>query len=130
MATQKFKDWYDEKEGILRVDVYERFDGETADMFFSGIPQKYNKEQQRYWLVNMSDDAQRLVDKEVRVIAAEKGKALQWEKIAICGAKPGLRMVSKIVLTAVGKGSFTKFFSTEEEALAWLKEMQAKDKTK
>lgn len=117
----KFEERYDEKEGILHIHVLERFDVETVDLLCTLIPQKYSKEQQRYWLVKVSDEAQNLVDKEVRKIAAEKVKLLQWEKMAIWGAKPGLRMISKIVLTAAGRNNSTKLFKNEEEAFAWLK---------
>jgi hypothetical protein len=126
----KFKEWYDEKEGILYVDVIERLDAEAVGHLFTLIPQKYSKEQLRYWLVKISDEAQKLVDKETRQVAAEKIKVLHWDKIAFYGAKPGLRMISKIVLTAAGRGDTTKFFKNEEEARAWLKEGEPKDEGK
>ncbi len=131
MATElkHFKHWYDEKEGMLRVDVLQRFDAEATDKFFTTVAE-YTEEQQRYVLCFVDDDAQKLVDKETRKVAAEKGKLIKWSNIAIWGAKPGLRMVAKIVMTAIGKGNSTKFFKSEEESLAWLKKLQEKDKNK
>lgn len=126
----KFKDAYDEKEGILRVDVLDTFDGETTFEFFTSMNEKYTPEQQRYCLIYMAEAAQRLVDKEVRRVAREKGALLKWDKLAIWGAKPGLRMVAKIVLTAIGKGNDTQFFENEQEAFSWLKTQQNKDNNK
>ncbi len=129
IERKKFKHWYDEKEGFLHVNVLERYDSESTEQFFSDMA-TYPEEQQRYVLCFVDDDAQKLVDKETRKVAAEKGKVIKWGNIAIWGAKPGLRMVAKIVLTAVGKGRDLKFFDSEEECVAWLKERQQKDASK
>jgi hypothetical protein len=129
IERKKFKHWYDEKEGFLHVNVLERYDPESTELFFSDMGQ-YPEEQQRYVLCFVDDDAQKLVDKETRKVAAEKGKVIKWGNIAIWGAKPGLRMVAKIVLTAVGKGRDLKFFDNEEDCVTWLKERQQKDASK
>lgn len=129
IERKKFKHWYDEKDGFLHVNVLERYDPESTELFFSDMGQ-YPEEQQRYVLCFVDDDAQKLVDKETRKVAAEKGKVIKWGNIAIWGAKPGLRMVAKIVLTAVGKGRDLKFFDNEEDCVAWLKERQQKDASK
>jgi hypothetical protein len=129
IERKKFKHWFDEKEGFLHVNVLERYDPEATEQFFSDM-EKYPEEQQRYVLCFVDDDAQRLVDKETRKVAAKKGKVIKWGNIAIWGAKPGVRMVAKIVLTALGKGKDLKFFDNEEGCVAWLKERQQKDASK
>lgn len=129
IETKNFKHWYDEKEGLLRINVLQRFDPEATDKFFTTVAE-YTKEQQRYVLCFVDDDAQKLVDKETRKVAAQKGNVIQWGNIAIWGAKPGIRMVAKIVLTAVGKGKDLKFFDSEDECVTWLKERQQKDASK
>lgn len=125
---KKFQHWFDEKEGFLHVNVLERYDPEATAQFFSDMA-TYPEEQQRYVICFVNDDAQKLVDKETRKVAAEKGKVIKWGNIAIWGAKPGLRMVAKIVLTAVGKGKSLRFFDSENEGVAWLKEQKSKDET-
>lgn len=118
---------YDEKNKVLRAEVYEKFDAQTGVAFFKDF-KSYSDEQQRYLLANIYEPAQKLVDKETRRTMRENAKGLKWEKIAIIGAKASLRMVVKIVLTAAGKGKETQFFDAEEDALAWLKSEQEKAK--
>jgi hypothetical protein len=126
----KYKVWYDEENGVLRADVLDTFDAETATAFFKEVNGKYTEEQQNYFMAYMSEEAQRLVDKETRRAARDGAALLKWDKLAILGAKPGLRMVTKIVMTAVGKAKDTKFFDDEEKALAWLKTEKEKAKSK
>jgi len=47
---------------------------------------------------------------------------LIYEKNAVIGAEPKVRMLIKIALALLGKSRSTSFFETKDEALAWLKE--------
>ena len=123
----KFKLWYDEKTGLLYADILDTFDAETAKSFFQEVTNNFSEEQQRYFLVHMFEAAQKLVDKETRRSAREGTASVKWNRIAIWGAKASLRMVTKIVLLAVGKANETKFLETEEEALTWLKAEKEKE---
>ncbi len=126
-TKKKFKLWYDEKEGVVRGEIYERFDAESLDQFYTEAT-KYTPEQQRYVVGWLFDDAQQMVDKEARKVAKEKGNLVHFEKMALIGAKPVIRMIAKIVMTAQGRGNSFKFCATEEEALAWIREEKEKDK--
>lgn len=121
-----FKIWYDEKEGILRADIFKSFTPEVAASFFKDLG-KYPEEQLRYFLAGLGEDAQAIIDKETRRVSREMGSSVNWGKMAIYGAKPGLRMLAKIVVKAMGRAKETKFFETENEGLAWLKAEKEKD---
>lgn len=117
----KYKIWFDEESGMLKSEIYETFDAETSSSFFDEMLNNYTPDQQRYCLISLGNNAQDMIDKETRRISKEKGSNLKWEKIAVYGAKPVLRMLAKIILKAIGKAKDTQFFETEEEAFAWLK---------
>lgn len=123
----KFKINYDEKNEILRAEIFDKFDAETGIKFFEELL-SFSEDQQRYFLGNIYEPAQKLVDRETRRAIRERATNVTWERIAILGAKASLRMVVKIVLTAAGKGKQTEFFDTEEEAIAWLKAERQKAK--
>ena len=123
-----YKLWFDEELGVLRFVVYRAFDADTARVFMDEIL-NYPEEQQRYLMASFGKDAQKVVDKETRQIIREKGKENKWRKIAIYGAKPGLKMLAKIVVTAAfGRGKETEFFLEEKEAVDWMKAEIEKDK--
>ncbi len=127
MEEKTFKLWYDEKEGVLRSEIYKKFDVETLEEYFNEVS-KFTPEQQRYIIGWVFCDAQKMPDKEARRVAKEKFKSAHFKIIANLGAKPVIRMVSNIVMTAVGQGKDNKYFETEEEALAWIRAEKEKDK--
>ncbi|NLI97509.1 hypothetical protein GX441_02480 [bacterium] len=123
MAKEKFKVWYDEKEGVLQTEIYETFDVETLNQYFTEVS-KYTPEQQSYFIGWMYDDAQKMPDKEARRIAKEKIKDLHFKKVVAIGAKPVIRMVYTIVITAIGRKKDFFFCDTVEEGLTWLREQK------
>ncbi|NLI97510.1 STAS/SEC14 domain-containing protein [bacterium] len=127
MASPKFKHWYDEKEGVLRGEIYERFNAETLEEISADLS-KYTPEQQKYIVGHILDDAQQMPGKEERRIGKEKAGLVRFKKAAIWGAKPVIRMVASIVLTAQGRGKDVKFFVSEEEAIAWIREQKELEK--
>lgn len=127
MEETKFKLWYDEKEGVLRSEIYKKFDIETLEEYFAEIS-KFTPEQQHYIIGWVFCDAQQMPDKDARMLAKEKFKTAHFKKIANLGAKPIVRMVSNIIMIAVGKGKDNKYFESEEEALAWIRAEKEKDK--
>lgn len=59
-------------------------------------------------------------DKEYRQWLMRMYTEAGFDKIAIINAHPAMRMLAKIVLSAVKSAKNVKFFKSEEEALAWL----------
>ncbi len=127
MASPKFKHWYDEKEGVLRGEIYERFNAETLEELSADMS-RYTPEQQQYIVGQILDNAQQMPGKEERRIGKEKASLVHFKKAAIWGAKPVIRMVASIVLTAQGRGKDVKFFEKEEEALAWIRTEKEKER--
>lgn len=125
---KNFKIWFDEESGILRSEVYKPFNTENSIALFDEMSGKYTEKQQRYILVFLGENAQDMISKETRRVFREKGQQSKWKKIAIYGAKPGVRMLAKVILTAIGRGNATKFFATEKECLEWLKAEIEEDK--
>jgi len=128
VEKEKYKIWFDQENEILRAEILEKFEPEDAVGFVDFLLKEFNPEQQRYFLVNIYHPAQVMPSKETRTTLREKGSLTNFYKMAICGAKPGLRMVGRIVVAAIGKANDSKFFATEEEALAWLKNEKEKEK--
>lgn len=119
----KYKVWFDEAKGILRADIYQRFEQNDVNGFVDEL-MKYEGERQKYFLVFMDDPAQELIDGSTRKLIATRAKEVHWGKIAIMGARPVLRMFAKIAVTAIGKSKDTGFFKDEQEAEAWLAEQK------
>lgn len=127
MMKEKFKVWYDEKEGVLQTEIYESFDVETLERYFAEVS-KYTPEQQSYFIGWMFDDAQKMPDKEARKYAKDKIKDLHFKKVVAIGAKPVIRMVYTVVITAIGRKKDFFFCENVEEGLAWLREQKVLDK--
>lgn len=128
MVSPKFKHWYDEKEGVLRGEIYERFNADTLEELSADLS-KYTPQQQEYIVGQILDNAQQMPGKEERKLGKEKAGLVHFKKAAIWGAKPVIRMVASIVLSAQGRGKDVKFFVSEEEALAWIRTEKEKEKT-
>lgn len=117
----KYSAEYDEKEGILRIGVLERYDVPAVHSFFRDIREKFGIEKTRRILAFVAEPAQEIPDKETRKLLRNEAVTFDWGKIAVWGAKPALRMVSKILMVAIGKKDIVGFFDKETDAIAWLK---------
>jgi len=122
-----YKAWYDEENGILRADILKKFEPEDTKGLMNVVNNEFTDEQRRYLLLTMFEDAQVMPSKETRKAMREAASLVKLSKIAMCGAKPTVRMLGKIVIAAMGKTEDSKFFATEEEALAWLKAEKEKE---
>jgi len=117
----KYKVNYDEKTQILHLDVLDRFDPQDVTALTSLLSNEFTTQQLRCLLANISEPAQAMPSKETRRALRDETTSITLDKIAICGAKPALRMVGRIVVTALGKAKQTRFFENKDEAVAWLK---------
>jgi hypothetical protein len=62
------------------------------------------------------------MDKETRKEFSKAQETARLDKIAMFGANPMTRMTAKVVEVVTGNAGRSKFFKTEAQALAWLKE--------
>ena len=79
------------------------------------------KDRDSYMLLADLREAPASLDKEVRRRLQGEIADQELEKVAMIVTNPGVRMIGKIVIATMGKSKNTRFFKTEEEALAWLK---------
>lgn len=117
---------YDEDTKILNAEILEKFEPEDVHGIVSTLKNDFTEEQRRYMIANIHEPAQPMPSKETRQALRGIPSELKFTKIAICGAKPVLRMVGKIIVTAIGKANDSKFFNTAEEAVSWLIEERKK----
>lgn len=83
-----------------------------------------------YGLADMGKDVNLLVDtrklgkvavEEVNPFVALSLKSLDFNRLAVFGARREVELLAKVLLTLAGKLSRLKIFKTREEAVAWLK---------
>ncbi|MBD3284763.1 hypothetical protein GF359_00340 [candidate division WOR-3 bacterium] len=95
--------------------------GEDVRQMMAVLEKKYHEEGYRSILCDLSEGGSELVTKDSRKAFKETAGELDFEKIAIFGASPVMRMAAKIILAITGQSKKTRFFNTEDEAVAWLK---------
>jgi hypothetical protein len=71
-------------------------------------------------LVDLTLNPPGLLDKPARKAFAQYAEAIPFDKIAMYGAKPVIRMIAKVAVAALGRSKVTKFFDTREQAVSWL----------
>lgn len=52
----------------------------------------------------------------------QKEGIVKKNKIAVIGAGPLMRGITRVVLALIGKIKYARFFPTEEEAMVWIRE--------
>ncbi|MBN2380571.1 STAS/SEC14 domain-containing protein [candidate division WOR-3 bacterium] len=119
--AMKHEFWFDEDHDVVRVKLSGSFTMQELSEIISILNELLEDKKHRCILVDVSDSARILSSKEERKAMAEMAKGLDWEKVAVLGADPILRISSKIILAVMGKGKEAQFFKTDEETLHWLK---------
>ncbi|MBN2379307.1 STAS/SEC14 domain-containing protein [candidate division WOR-3 bacterium] len=100
---------------------YDRVNADDARQIIDSVAELLEGKKHRYMVDDISRVSMTKLDKETRAVFAKAGEKIQLEKIAMIGADPMTRMMSKVVVALTGEAKRTKFFRTEQEALAWLK---------
>jgi len=113
---------YNKENKILTAEILEKFEPEDVHGIVNSLKNDYSEEQRQYMIANIHEPAQPMPSKETRQALAQSTSELKLHKIAICGAKPVLRMVGRIIVTAIGRANDSKFFNTMDEAVNWLSE--------
>lgn len=72
------------------------------------------------WLLVDHRDSQRAISTETRAVLKQYAPQVNPDKIAFIGMSNLNRIVAKIIVAIIGKSGHTKFFITEDEALAWF----------
>jgi len=112
---------YDEKQGVLYIRVVKDVSPEEfleVNKLIMSMPE----EKRRRILIDASDAVIPKWNRRMREAVFGGASATPPNtRTAVIGLSPALRVFSKAIINVAGKYSETKFFKTEEEALAWLK---------
>lgn len=121
--TQKYEVRYDEKVGALRIQTFDTLTKDDVHDIMSAVERELvGKDEKRYVLVDLSQGSSDMVDKEARQAFKKASDPSNFTKVALFGANPAVRMLAKVVLVVSGVSKKTRFFKSEAEALAWLRE--------
>jgi hypothetical protein len=116
-----YKIWYDEEAGVAYLKVINMLNADDVHGILPGLDKLLEDKDHRYVVVDLINNPPGLLDQPARKAFKSYAKSIDFDKIAMFGAKPFIRMLAKAAVMALGKFDITKFFSSEEEALRWLK---------
>lgn len=122
----KYKVWFDEEIGAVCFKQMEPLTVEDVHEVVPRILGLAEGKEHRYVFVDLSEANTGIVDREARKAFSELAAPQNFERIAVYGASPSMRMLAKIILAVTGVSKVTKFFKTEKEAREWLKKDQVK----
>jgi hypothetical protein len=117
---ESFKIWWDNKEQIVRARAFGLLDEEAAE----GIREETARMAEEYgdgldWLIDLSQMTK--VTAQARAILAEASGHPSIHKYTFAGASIFIRTVANFIAAAAGQKN-ARHFSSEEEALRWLRE--------
>ena len=112
--------WFDEEHGVLFIRTLKTIDAEDIHALMPEIEKMFEGKEKRFILGDLTENPSDPLTKDARQ-AFKKYSDVEYDRIAIIGVNPFTRMVVKIAVKIVGQTDKTRFFKTEEEALAWLK---------
>jgi hypothetical protein len=121
-----YKIWFDEGAGAAYLKVINMLNADDVHGILPGLNKLLEGKDHRYVVVDVTDNPPGLLDQPARKAFKSYAKKIDFDKIAMFGAKPFIRMLAKAAVMALGKFDITKFFEAEDEALAWLKGKEEK----
>jgi len=116
-----YKVWFDEKNGILRVDMFQTLVEEDIHEIVPMVEKEFEGRQHQYILADLSKSTSDPISQSARKAFKKYTDSMNYDRIAVIGLNPATRMIAKIVLGIIGKSDVSKFFKTDEEAITWLK---------
>jgi hypothetical protein len=117
----KYKVWYNEEVDALYIQTFERLTKDDVGGIMDRVNAELEGRQRRYVVVDLSEGSSDMVDREARKAFKGIANPYDFEKLAVFGANPSVRMLAKVVLAITGVSSKTRFFKTEAQAIRWLK---------
>ena len=123
VKKQKFKIWWDDKEKIVRlkIEIGVLFvDKKMADEIYEGALSFFSSRKEKTLIVLVDLGKSKPKDVVVRKILYKTIKIKKIGKIAFIGLGIAQRVIVNFITQATGKKN-SKHFSSEEEALLWLK---------
>lgn len=119
----KHKIYYDEDKQLLHIEFIGDVTVEDCAEIASVLKSLTAEQKSGGFLIDVAGTrTTTLVDKELRQALSQEFVDVGKVKTAIIGATPVLRMLVKALVAMIGTSDISRFFTTEEEAIAWLKE--------
>lgn len=118
----KYKTWYDVDNEVLYLKTFTQLTAKDIEELLPQIDEHFEGKHHRYILADMSENSSGFVDREARKLLKARSDAIKFDKMAVIGARPATRMVTKVALKILGKSDVSQFHKTEKEALAWFKQ--------
>ena len=115
--------WFDEKEGVVRMKIAGKISNEEYRKVNRKMIDTISAEKRTRQIVDLTEAEAMNIDRKTRKEIAEEMHSSEVEgtKLAIIGASPMTRMLTKVILAMRKQKSETRFYKNEEEALTWLK---------
>ncbi len=120
----KHKLWYDEENDVLREQIIGSLTEEDIPEFLAKVDELFKGREKCRAIIDLSQASGQIYDRKARKKLAEASNKMGYnEKVAFIGADYRVRMLARILIAGaqvLGKPISSRFFNSEEEALAWL----------
>ena len=116
----KYKIWWDGKNQVGRIVFFESIDEEATKELVGKVVKVMEEKGKTCWLVDVTGSL-KIIPASVRKIAIDALKHPNLKKIAFTGGNTFMIVAANLMMKAANFYK-TEFFTTEEEALKWLKE--------
>jgi len=118
----KYELWFDEANHLVRAKVLYSLTVNEVEQMMSGMKNLLEKNNTRKGIMDLSQANTTSINKETRQVYRRYANILPLDKAAIVVNSPVIRMIAKVVLSTLGKDREARFFTTEQQAFAWLME--------
>jgi hypothetical protein len=119
----KYKIWFDEENRLVRAQGFQALTKEEVEQLMSELKEVLIEKGVRLGIMDLSRmEAYRDLSKDVREAYKEHAKRLPLDKAAIIVSSPVVRMIAKIIVSSLKLSMTTRFYTSEQEAIHWLKD--------
>ena len=117
---------FDEEKNVFIMDLNGDFEGDDVVHYARVTTEAFaGMEKDRNILIDLSNSSSGMMSKDTRESLKrefEKVGKTVGDHIAVVGASPSIRMLSKVIIKVVSGGESTRLFKTREEAYKWFRE--------
>jgi hypothetical protein len=118
----KYQVWHDKENDVIRFSQTESLNADDIRKVTPLIENLAKETGLKCILIDLSEGPAATLDKEARRALKEFAMPELFERIAIFGANPAMRMIAKVIFVITRSSDSTQFFKTENDALRWLAE--------
>ena len=117
---------YDKESGVIRFrmpdEAWEvKFTEETGEAFIKQMEVECSGLEHRLLLIDLRGSRGNKPSREFRKWMRNHSSEMGFERTACMIDSDVMRVISKFIMSSIGRLKDTQFFKTEEEALKWLK---------